>query len=74
LTNDTLGVVHGMMDYDLSGAAPIGGSSLATEMAPEEMTNIKSYLKFDGMRDRLNDAQSKAGDIALNIADQDCRN
>ncbi|MDQ2679438.1 MAG: hypothetical protein M3Y21_00215 [Candidatus Eremiobacteraeota bacterium] len=73
MTGDLLGVVQGMMDFDTSAPAPIGGSSLSTEMAPEQMTNIKSYLKFDGMRDRLTDAETKAGDIALDIADNVCR-
>lgn len=51
---------------------PIGGNDLQTREMPSEMKNIKSYLRFDGQRDIIRDAENKAVDIAYDIATTKC--
>jgi hypothetical protein len=74
LATDLLGIVQGMMDYDIqAGDHPIGGEDLSTLRQPADMKDVKSYLRFDGQRDVIADAESKAGDQALDIATTHCR-
>lgn len=74
LTNDLLSVVQGMMAYRiLDGDHPINGQDAETMAMPDEMKDIKSYLKFDGQRDVIRSAESDAADVAYDIASTKCR-
>jgi hypothetical protein len=74
LASDLLGVVQGMMQYNVfEGDHPIGGHDAADLSMPADMKDIKSYLKFDGQRDVIADAESKAGDLAYDIAEKSCK-
>lgn len=74
LSIDLLGVVHAMMDYDIMSVkrqTPM--ERLEALSAPSEARDVKSYLRFNGQRDRLSDAESKAADIALDIEENVCK-
>lgn len=74
LSIDLLGVVHAMMDFDITNAhrqTPM--ERLEALSVPADARNLKSYLRFDGQRDRLADAESKAADIALDIEENVCK-
>ncbi|MBV9269459.1 MAG: hypothetical protein JO165_00050 [Candidatus Eremiobacteraeota bacterium] len=73
LTSDLHGVLQGMMDFDTSHYDPTSTQNLFESLSmPKDMKNVKSYLRFDGQRDVLADAENKAGDIALDIAEKYC--
>jgi hypothetical protein len=74
LANDLLSLAQGMMQYDpLAGDHPLGGQDAETLAMPDDMKDMKSYLKFDGQRDVIRTAESDAGDIAYDIATSDCQ-
>ena len=74
LSIDLLGVVHAMMDFDIMNAhrqTPM--ERLTALTVPADARSVKSYLRFDGQRDRLADAESKAADIAFDIEQNVCK-
>ena len=74
LANDLLGLAQGMMGFNqLSGDHPINGQDALTQSMPDDMKDMKSYLKFDGQRDVIRSAESDAGDIAYDIATTSCK-
>jgi len=73
LTNDLHGVLQGMMEFDTSRYDPTSTENLFEDLdMPKDMKDVKSYLRFDGQRDVLSDAENKAGDIAVDIAEKYC--
>ena len=74
LSIDLLGVVHAMMDYDIMSVkrqTPM--ERLEALSAPSDARDVKSYLRFNGQRDRLADAESRAAVIALDIQENVCK-
>lgn len=74
LSIDLLGVVHAMMDYDIMSAkrqTPM--ERLEALNSPADARDVKSYLRFNGQRDRLSDAESKAAGLALDIEENVCK-
>ncbi len=73
MTTDLLGVVQAMMQTDTSNVDPTDAQSeLADMQLPAEMKRTKSYLRFDGQRDVIADAETKAGDLAFDEAEKYC--
>ncbi len=73
LTNDLLALAQNMMRYNqFEGVHPLNGQDSETESMPDDMKDMKSYLKFDGQRDVIRSAESDAGDIAYDIATTNC--
>ncbi len=73
MTTDLLGVVHAMMATDTSNVDPTDAQSeLADNQLPADMKSTKSYLRFDGQRDVITDAETKAGDLAFDEAEKYC--
>ena len=73
LANDLHGVLQGMMEFDTSRYDPTSTQTLFESLSmPKDMKDVKSYLRFDGQRDVLTDAENKAGDIAVDIAEKYC--
>jgi len=72
LSQDLLGVVHAMMDFRPGRDANSYENQLAEQNMPVEMRDVKSYLKFNGQRDVIADAEDKSADMALNIASKYC--
>ncbi|MDQ2991449.1 MAG: hypothetical protein M3R30_01340 [Candidatus Eremiobacteraeota bacterium] len=74
LTNDLLALAQSMMQYNqFEGEHPINGQDSQTLAMPDEMKDMKSYLKFDGQRDVIRAAESDAGEIAYDIATTNCK-
>ena len=77
MSTDVFGVVQGMIDYEeihpryLTGQ-PIGGITLQDLQLPADEKNIKSYLRFDGMRDRLRDAEVRSAEHAQTVLEKFC--
>jgi TolA-binding protein len=74
ITNDTLGVVHAMMEQaagadtrltnlaspEFAAALPPASGADLPSRNPEAMDDIRSYLEMDRQRDRIGDAESAA--------------
>ncbi len=77
MSTDVFGLVQAMIDYAgihpryLTGQ-PIGGISLQDLQMPTEAKDIKSYLRFDGMRDRLRDAEVRSAQYAQTVLEKFC--
>lgn len=74
LAIDLHGLVQSMMDdksiyYE---DHPLGGWTPAENAVPDDMKNIKTYLRFDGQRDVISRAEEKAVDIAYDAATTQC--
>ncbi|MDQ2865014.1 MAG: hypothetical protein M3R51_02190 [Candidatus Eremiobacteraeota bacterium] len=71
LSIDLTNLAQAMMDANMNlGDRPLGTLD-AIEM-PKEMSDIKAYLRFDGRRDLIVQSESKAIDIAYDVANQKC--
>ncbi|HTU81443.1 MAG TPA: hypothetical protein VMF61_04890 [Candidatus Acidoferrales bacterium] len=70
---DLTNLHRAMIDYHIERANPAMGGFSEPEMSqPPEMRDIKSYLRFDGRRDAIADAEGKAVDIAYAAAQTYC--
>jgi hypothetical protein len=72
LTTDLSGVVRAMIDYRPPENLDIAQQQLAEEQTPEEMRNVKSYLRFDGQRDVVDQAENAAADSAITLVENRC--
>jgi hypothetical protein len=72
---DLLSVVHVMMDYDIM-KQPTGqekvNQTLDDLSEPPDLLDIKKVMRFDGMRDRLHDAEGMAAGHASAILEKYC--
>ena len=77
MTTDLLGVVHAMIDFNIdpekAAMAPIGNFSMEELEMPKDAKDIKSYLRFNGMRDVLRDAELKSATLATDILNDGCK-
>ncbi|HET9030777.1 MAG TPA: hypothetical protein VFN49_11445 [Candidatus Aquilonibacter sp.] len=70
---DLQGVIRAMMDYDITQRThPLGGNALSDLGLPADEKDLKSYLRFDGQRDVIAQAEEKAVDTALTAATAYC--
>ncbi|MBV8245646.1 MAG: hypothetical protein JOZ38_06985 [Candidatus Eremiobacteraeota bacterium] len=76
MASDLLGITQGMMDYyidpEKAALGPIGNFNLEDLKLPKDAKDIKSYLRFNGMRDVLKDAEIKSATVAQDIAEKFC--
>lgn len=73
LTSDLHGVLQAWMDFDPNAYDPTSTRNVFEALSmPRDMKDIKAYLRFDGQRDVVADAENKAGDLALTIVDTYC--
>jgi hypothetical protein len=72
LTIDLTGVIQAMMDYRPEGDATSFQNQMATASMPKEMRDIKSYLRFDGQRDVLEQAENAAADSTIDLVTKTC--
>lgn len=71
LSIDLTGLAASMQDIDTNlEDHPLSDSVANSE--PKDMRDIKSYLRFDGARDVIAQAESKAVDIAYDVATKKC--
>jgi hypothetical protein len=72
LATDLTGVIHAMMDYQPQGDADSFQNQLATAQMPAEMRDVKSYLRFDGQRDVIDQSENAAADSAITLVERSC--
>jgi hypothetical protein len=72
LQTDLTGVVRAMMDYQPPENLDVAQEELAEQQMPSDMRDIKSYLRFDGQRDVINDAENAAADSAITLVERRC--
>ena len=72
LATDLTGVTQAMMQFRPGPDADSVQNQLATSWMPADMRDIKSYLRFNGQRDVIADAEDKSADMALDIAGKYC--
>lgn len=72
LATDLTGVIHAMMDYQPQGDASSFQNQLQTAEMPQNMRDIKSYLRFDGQRDVINQSENAAADSAIDLVERTC--
>jgi hypothetical protein len=72
LATDLTGVIHAMMDYQPRGDADSYQNQLAASQMPQEMRDIKSYLRFDGQRDVIDQSENAAADSAISLVEHTC--
>ncbi len=73
LAIDLQGMYQAMMTYPIYRVHPALGGFDPQEMAePEDMRNVKTYLRFDGQRDVIARNEDKATDVALAAATTYC--
>jgi hypothetical protein len=72
LATDLSGVIQSMIDYRPPADLDISQEELAEANMPQEMRSIKSYLRFDGQRDVLGQAEDAAATLAIDLASSHC--
>ncbi|HET7815315.1 MAG TPA: hypothetical protein VFL13_13195 [Candidatus Baltobacteraceae bacterium] len=72
LATDLSGVIQSMMDYRPPADLDISQEELAEAGMPQEMRSVKSYLRFDGQRDVLAQAEDAAANLAIDLASTHC--
>ena len=73
LSIDLQNMYQTMLTYPIWRVHPALGGFDPQEMAqPEDMRNVKSYLRFDGQRDVIDRNEDKATDAALTAAENNC--
>ncbi|HET9096713.1 MAG TPA: hypothetical protein VFN37_08630 [Candidatus Baltobacteraceae bacterium] len=72
LATDLTGVIHAMMEYNPPADLDVAAQEMNEAQTPEEMRNVKSYLKFDGQRDVVNQAENAAADSAITLVENRC--
>lgn len=72
LATDLTGVYQTMMSYQPPQNLDIGQSELAEQSMPRDMRDIKSYLRFDGQRDVIDQSENAAADSAITLVENRC--
>jgi hypothetical protein len=73
LSTDLSSLARSMMEYDITrGPHPLGGWTPELQRMPADEKNIRVYLRFDGQRDLINNAENHAVDGAYAIAQTRC--
>lgn len=72
LATDLTGVIHAMMDYQPQGDADSFQNQLQDAQMPQQMRDIKSYLRFDGQRDVIDQSENAAADSAITLVQNHC--
>ncbi|HLI95757.1 MAG TPA: hypothetical protein VKT72_06685 [Candidatus Baltobacteraceae bacterium] len=72
LETDLTGVVRSMMDYQPPDNLDIAQEELAEQQMPQDLRDIKSYLRFDGQRDVINQSENAAADSAITLVQHTC--
>ena len=72
LASDLLGVIQAMMQYQPEGDPSTFANQMATLSMPKEARDIKSYLRFDGQRDVLGQAENAAADATIELVTSKC--
>jgi hypothetical protein len=72
LETDLTGVVQTMMSYNPPADLDITQEELQEQSMPRDMKDIKSYLRFDGQREVIDQSENAAADSALTLVQSTC--
>lgn len=72
LDTDLTGVVQAMMSYQPPADLDVAQEELAEQQMPKDMRDIKSYLRFDGQRDVIDQSENAAADSAIDLVTNHC--
>jgi hypothetical protein len=73
LSTDLTGLAHSMIEYNVfRGPHPLGGWTPYENTLPSAEKDIKSYLKFDSQRQKIDEGENKAVDLAYTAATTHC--
>jgi len=72
LTIDLGGVIQAMMDYHPPNDLDTFQEEMNEQQMPAEMRSVKSWLRFDGQRDVLGQAENAAADQAIDLVTNHC--
>jgi hypothetical protein len=72
LATDLTGVIQSMMSYQPPQDLDVAQEELAEQSMPKDMRDIKSYLRFNGQRDVIDQAENAAADSAIDLATKTC--
>ena len=72
LATDLTGVVQTMMSYQPPEDLDVSQEELAEQSMPKDMKDLKSYLRFDGQRDVIGQAENDAADSAIDLVSNHC--
>jgi len=61
-----------MMDYQPQGDADSFQNQMADAQLPQDMRDVKSYLRFDGQRDVIDQSENAAADAAITLVENHC--
>lgn len=72
LATDLTGVIQSMMSYQPPANLDVAQEELSEQSMPADMKDIKSYLRFDGQRDVIDQAENAAADSAIDLVEKSC--
>ncbi len=72
LATDLTGVYQTMMSYDPPADLDVAQSELAEQSMPKDMRDVKSYLRFNGQRDVIDQSENAAADSAITLVESRC--
>lgn len=72
LATDLTGVVQTMMSYEPPADLDIAQSELAEQSEPNDMKDLKNYLRFNGQRDVIDQSENAAADSAIDLVQNHC--
>lgn len=72
LESDLTGVIQTMMSYQPPADLDVSQEELAEQAMPSDMKDIKSYLRYDGQRDVIDQAENAAADSAITLVENHC--
>jgi hypothetical protein len=72
LATDLTGVIQTMMSYQPPADLDVAQEELAEQQMPRDMRDIKSYLRFNGQRDVIDQAENAAADSAIDLVTKTC--
>lgn len=72
LSTDLTGVAQAMMEYSPPADLDVAQQQMAESQIPPQMRDIKSYLRFDGQRDAITQAENAAADSAITLVENRC--
>ncbi len=72
LATDVAGIVQTMMSYQPPADLDVMQGELAEQSMPQDMRDVKSYLRFDGQRDVIDRSENAAADAAIDLVSKHC--
>lgn len=72
LATDLTGVAQAMMEYSPPADLDVAQEEMAESQIPQQMRDVKSYLRFDEQRAVIAQAENAAADSAIALVEERC--